>query len=178
MLFLQHVSLHCTSFSPPSQILAELSPLGGRPTLETELARELNRTWADMQERNDEYHANDHLRKSSIYDLSQLSVPPSPSPTSRALSRRGSDELDYDIMRNAISTRTNDGINHTPRTSASLLMPANSLQLSVEPPTPERCRIRQLQAGQSADPSLSPVPEVASRHAHVRGITLALESMG
>ncbi|KJA29701.1 hypothetical protein HYPSUDRAFT_196048 [Hypholoma sublateritium FD-334 SS-4] len=144
-------------FSPPSQILAELSPLGGRPTLETELARELNGTWADMQERNNEYPHNDHLRKSSLYDLSQLSVPPSPSPTSRAISRRASDELDYDVMRKALSMGTEDASMHTPR-SASLIMPANSLQLSVEPPTPERHRIRQLQAGQSADPCLSSRP--------------------
>ncbi|KAF8165737.1 hypothetical protein B0H34DRAFT_250874 [Crassisporium funariophilum] len=105
-------------FSPPTQILQELSPLGSRPTLLSELDKELGDTWDTGMNKN-----NHHLRTSSLYDLSQFSVPPSPSPTSRALSRRASDELDFEAHRK--------GGLCTP-----LPMSAGLLRLSVEPPTP------------------------------------------
>lgn len=146
-------------FSPPSQILAELSPLAGRTTLQAELAQELNGGWGDVQDHNDEdRHNHRHLRISSLYDLSHISVPPSPSPSSRTLARRDSDELDYDVMGHALNKRNSNSDEPTPH-NAVLLMPTNSLQLSVEPPTPERRRTYQFHTGEFTDPSISPMPK-------------------
>ncbi|KAF8204623.1 hypothetical protein BJ912DRAFT_919248 [Pholiota molesta] len=123
-------------FSPPSHALPNFPR-----------SSELGQSWAEMQQRNDAaglddaFRHNHHLRASSLYDLSQMSVPPSPSPTSRVASRRASDELDYQAVQHALSQGRSGRDGHassasTPRT-ATLLMPANSLRLSVEPPTPE-----------------------------------------
>ncbi|KAF8958450.1 hypothetical protein BDZ97DRAFT_2047164 [Flammula alnicola] len=114
-------------FSPPSHahshVEPELSPLGARATLQTELDRELGAGAGGTTVLNH----NHHLRTSSLYDLSQISVPPSPSPTSRTASRRASDELDYEAGTNASRT---PGLFVPPDT--------NSLQLSIEPPTPQK----------------------------------------
>ncbi|KAF8806214.1 hypothetical protein BYT27DRAFT_7339396 [Phlegmacium glaucopus] len=102
-------------FSPATQVLHELSPLESRPTLHSELSKELGDSW-DMS-------SDVHHRTSSLYDLSQFSVPATPSPASRAMSRRASDELNFETLKNG-------GL------CASLPIPAGLLRLSVEPPTP------------------------------------------
>ncbi|KAF8958464.1 hypothetical protein BDZ97DRAFT_1923643 [Flammula alnicola] len=128
-------------FSPPSHahshVEPELSPLGARATLQTELDRELG-AGAGGNHRfgfdSFQHNHNHHLRTSSLYDLSQISVPPSPSPTSRPASRRASDELDYEAVRNALRQGTNAS-----RTPGLFVPPdTNSLQLSIEPPTPQK----------------------------------------
>jgi len=111
-------------FSPPSQVLPELSPPGTRPSLWSELGKD--EEWGLNTE-------NHHLRTSSLQDISQFTVPPSPSPPSRTSSRRPSDELDCDD----ILQDPNDLQPLTP-----LLLSANSLQLSVEPPTPDKFGLR------------------------------------
>ena len=103
-------------FSPATQVLQDLTPLESRPTLQSELSKELGDTW-DM---GSSIH---HGRTSSLYDLSQFSVPATPSPASRAMSRRASDELDFETLKNG-------GL------CTSLPMSGGLLRLSVEPPTP------------------------------------------
>ena len=102
-------------FSPDTQ---ELSPLESRPTLQCELSKELGDSW-DMSP------GVHHTRTSSLYDLGQFSVPATPSPASRAMSRRASDELNFEALKQ-------DGF------SPSLPMSAGLLRLSVEPPTPAK----------------------------------------
>ena len=110
-------------FSPSSQVPPELSPLGTRPSLWSELGKD--EEWGLNS-------GNHHLRTSSLHDISQFTVPPSPSPPSRTSSRRPSDELDYDdVVQNV------NGLQ--PLTP---LLFANSLQLSVEPPTPSKSALR------------------------------------
>jgi len=110
-------------FSPSSQVPPELSPLGTRPSLWSELGKD--EEWGLST-------GNHHLRTSSLQDISQFTVPPSPSPPSRTSSRRPSDELDYDdIIHNASRLQ-----------SVTPLLSANTLQLSVEPPTPSKSALR------------------------------------
>jgi hypothetical protein len=106
-------------FSPDTQVLQELSPLESQPTLQSELSRELGDSW-DMS-------PGVHHRSSSLYDLGQFSVPATPSPVSRAMSRRASDELDFEALKQG-------GL------CTSLAMPTGLLRLSVEPPTPVKAR--------------------------------------
>jgi len=107
-------------FSPATEVLQELSPLESRPTLQNELSKELGDSW-DMSP------GVPHSRTSSLYDLSQFSVPATPSPASRAMSRRASDELNFEALKDG-------GL------CTSLPMPAGLLRLSVEPPTPVKAR--------------------------------------
>ena len=99
-------------FSPAT---GELSPLGSRPTLESELSKELGNSW--------DIGPDVHHRTSSLYDLSQFSVPATPSPASRAISRRASDELNFEVLKQ-----------DSPCTS--LPVSAGLLRLSIESPTP------------------------------------------
>jgi hypothetical protein len=99
-------------FSPATQVLQELSPLGSRPTLQSELSKEFGDSW-DMSP------GAHHGRTSDLCDPSQFSVPPTPSPASRAMSRRPSDELNFE-----------GGL------CTSVPMTVSLLRLSVEPPTP------------------------------------------
>ena len=99
-------------FSPATQVLQELSPLGSRPTLQSELSKEFGDSW-DMSP------GAHHGRTSSLYDLSQFSVPSTPSPVSRTMSRRPSVELNFE---GDLCT--------------SVPMTAGLLRLSIEPPTP------------------------------------------
>ena len=103
-------------FSPATQVPQELSPLETRPTLQSELSKEFGDSW-DMSP------GAHHGRTSSLYDLSQFSAPATPCPASRAMSRRASDELDFETV--------NKGGG-----GPSLPMTAGLLRLSVEPPTP------------------------------------------
>ena len=100
-------------FSPASQVPRELE---SRPTLQSELSKEFGDNW-DMSP------GAHHGRNSSLYDLSQFSVPATPCPVSRAVSRRASDELNFEIA-------NKDG------GPSPLPMKAGLLRLSVEPPTP------------------------------------------
>ena len=101
-------------FSPATQV-SQLSPLESRPTLQSELSKEFGDSW-DMSPG---AHPG---RTSSLYDLGQFSVPATPCPESRAMSRRASEELDFEIV--------NKGGGPSLPTTAGLL------RLSVEPPTP------------------------------------------
>ena len=102
-------------FSPATQVLQELSPLGSRPTLQSELCKEFGDSW-DMS-------PGVHHGRTSLYDLSQFSVPATPSPASRAMSRRASDELNFEaVNKGGLCT--------------SVPLSAGLLRLSVEPPTP------------------------------------------
>ncbi|PPQ63145.1 hypothetical protein CVT24_005784 [Panaeolus cyanescens] len=98
-------------FSPTAQ----LPEVDIGPTLQSELERQLgNDRWDSLVARN-------HLRNTSLYDFSQLSVPPSPTPASRIASRRPSDELNYETMQSRLTPM--------PQKVAPVT-------LSVEPPTP------------------------------------------
>ena len=105
-------------FSSAPQVPQELSPLGSRPTLQSELSKEFGDSW-------DVSPGTHHGRTSSLYDLSQFSVPATPTPASRAPSRRASDELNFEVV--------NEG-----GLCTSVPMTAGLLRLSVEPPTPEK----------------------------------------
>ena len=102
-------------FSPDTQVPQEQSPLESRPTLQSELSKEFGDSW-DMSP------GAHHGRTSSLYDLSQFSVPATPCPASRTMSRRASDELNFEMV--------NKG------GGPSLPMTAGLVRLSVEPPTP------------------------------------------
>lgn len=126
-------------FSPATHAPPELSPTNSRPTLQHELDKELgNNNW-ELHGPPNNHHL--HMRALSLYDFSQISVPPTPSPLSRtsslALPRRMSNDNDSGqrpgFDDSGLSIR--DGT--TPRTPP-LLTSANSLRLSVEPPTPSR----------------------------------------
>jgi len=118
-------------FSPASQIHSELSPLSSRPTLQSELNR-LGDDWGvDLNTDNKSNRPHNHLRTSSLYDLSQISVPPSPSPLSRG-GTRISDEMEFESS----TTPRDETIPFLSRTP--LLMSTNTLKLSVEPPTPDK----------------------------------------
>ena len=104
-------------FSPATQTPEELSPLESRPTLESELSKEFGDSW-------DLSPSAHHSRTSSLYDLSQFSVPATPCPASRVVSRRTSDELKFDIV--------NKG------GGPSLPVTTGLLRLSIEPPTPAK----------------------------------------
>lgn len=103
-------------FSPATRVLQELSPLESRPTLQSELSKEFGDSW-------DVSPGAHHGRTSSLYDLSQFSVPATPSPASRASSRRASDELNFEaVNKGGLCT--------------SAPVTAGLVRLSVEPPTP------------------------------------------
>ncbi|KAF9057806.1 hypothetical protein BJ165DRAFT_77722 [Panaeolus papilionaceus] len=104
-------------FSPTTQ----LPDVDVGPTLQSELDRQLGGGgWDNPVARN-------HLRHHSLYDLSQLSVPPSPSPASRISSRRPSDELNYETMQSRLTPMPRDQ-----QITSALVT------LSVEPPTPDK----------------------------------------
>lgn len=114
-------------FSPATQFPQELSPLEeSRPTLQSELSKEFGDSW-DMSPNS----AHHHGRTSSLYDLSQFSsVPATPCPASRTLSRRTSDELNFFEFVNNNNKGSGGPSLPPPMTTAGLL------RLSVEPPTP------------------------------------------
>ncbi|KAF9534630.1 hypothetical protein CPB83DRAFT_878986 [Crepidotus variabilis] len=109
----------------PLHFFSPLSPNQGLPpgpTLMNELESKLGQgSWEISGQA-------PHLRNSSLYDLSQFSVPSTPSPTSQVPSREAPNDQDFDHPGSGPSSVT-------PQNKMS-----NSLQLSVEPPTPERPR--------------------------------------
>ncbi|PPQ67580.1 hypothetical protein CVT25_012074 [Psilocybe cyanescens] len=115
-------------FSPASHAPPELSPMSSRPTLQSELDKELGNNW-ELHGPPNNHHL--HMRALSLYDCSQISVPPTPSPLSRtatlALPRRLS-----------IDNEVRPDLDDDPLPCTPLLTSANSLRLSVEPPTPSR----------------------------------------
>ncbi|CAA7258512.1 unnamed protein product [Cyclocybe aegerita] len=136
------------SYSHPP---ADISPLG--PSLQKELEQQLGTgAWnMPMSLTSSGGRGPSHLRTSSLYDFSQISVPPSPSPESRSAARRGSDELDFEAMEKMkAASQVGLGIGHAgagdaeedtaeeeeERTPLLGAGNANSLKLSLEPPTP------------------------------------------
>lgn len=105
----------------------QASPASSRPTLESELGNEFLNNWGEGA-------GNLHLRTTSLYDLSQLSVPPSRSPSPSPISP-------------SPVSRTPLPPSETPVKEAPLspvsLMSGGGLQLSVEPPTPDNAPEKQ-----------------------------------
>ncbi|KAF5388097.1 hypothetical protein D9615_000655 [Tricholomella constricta] len=123
-------ALSSLSLSPSSH-----NPFNGsHRTLETELGNEFNDGWGLSA-------AQHHLRTNSLYDISQISAPPSPSPSSQA---------SFDRSRNIGSPNEPHEALPTP-----MSMGNTALRLSVEPPTPDKVlAARKDQAEASAKQSL------------------------
>lgn len=104
-------------YSPPGRPREELSPDGPTgPSLASELGDKWGSTDANSPVR---------LRPRSLSDVSLFSVPPSPCPISRSSSRTISAQ-----------EHEQEGVPKTLPTPPS--MTTNSLQLSIEPPTPQK----------------------------------------
>ncbi|KAG5339172.1 hypothetical protein C0989_005299 [Termitomyces sp. Mn162] len=101
-----------------------------RRTLETELGNEFNDGWG--------LSAPDRSRTNSLYDLSPISVSPSPSSANRSFER----------SRSITSPREKRGTLPTPM---SMSPGPSALRLSVEPPTPDK-----VAAAAKAQPEVSP----------------------
>lgn len=102
----------------PSKRSSQRSISGPPRTLETELANELNGSWGLRSTRH-------HAHTNSLYDLTQISAPSSPSPSSHS----------------SVLERSSLDSSHNNLPSASTAMPmknGSSLQLTVDPPTPDR----------------------------------------
>ncbi|KAF9464829.1 hypothetical protein BDZ94DRAFT_1235041 [Collybia nuda] len=107
-------ALSTLSLSPSrSPVTSPLDPL--RPTLDSELGNEFNDGWGLNT-------GNHHLRTSSLYDLTQMSAPPSPSPSPSRMSHDHSRFTSQDSE--AVPT--------------SMTVSNVALRLSVEPPTPDK----------------------------------------
>ncbi|KAJ3509763.1 hypothetical protein NLJ89_g5044 [Agrocybe chaxingu] len=160
-----HSRSHSYSHAP-----GDLSPLG--PSLQKELEQQLGPgAWnIPMGLSSSGGRGPSHLRTSSLYDFSQISVPPSPSPESRSAARRGSDELDFEAMKkmkaashvglgigNASARDAGKGEDSEEEEERTPLLGAghaNSLKLSLEPPTPVKA---ESQKACSATPTTAPV---------------------
>jgi hypothetical protein len=99
----------------------QASPASSRPTLESELGNEFLNNWGEGA-------GNLHLRTTSLYDLSQLSVPPSRSPSPSPVSPSP-------ISRKPLPP-SEAPVKAAPLSPVSL-MSGGGVQLSVEPPTPD-----------------------------------------
>ncbi|KAF8076699.1 hypothetical protein FPV67DRAFT_1472379 [Lyophyllum atratum] len=104
----------------PSQRNSQSSLSGPHRTLETELGNEFTGSWGLST-------GNNHSRTNSLYNLSPISGPPSPSPSSAHTS--------FDRSRNIGSPQDPREALPTP---VSMSMGNTALRLSVEPPTPDR----------------------------------------
>lgn len=111
-------ALSSLSLSPSRR--SSQDPLNGRQrTLETELGNEFNKGWGAGADKH-------HLRKLSLFsDLSPISAPASPSPSSAHAS--------FDHVRNIGSPNEAREALPTP-----MSMGNGALRLSVEPPTPDK----------------------------------------
>ncbi|KAG5648804.1 hypothetical protein DXG03_000153 [Asterophora parasitica] len=100
----------------PSRMTSQ-NPFNSPQTLEKELCGAFNDRWGPNASRN-------HLRTNSLYDLSSLSAPPSPSPSSQA----------------SLDRSRNIGSPYEPRDAPPTPMPLENtaLHLSIEPPTPDK----------------------------------------
>lgn len=117
-------SIESTGLISPALSILSLSPSRSpiptpldtfRPTLESELGNEFGDGWGLNT-------GNHHLRTSSLYDLTQMSAPPSPSPSPSR------------IPHNRSRSTSRDGrAMPTPMSIGN-----SSLRLSVEPPTPDK----------------------------------------
>jgi len=121
--------------SPQSDLLSELSPIGSRLTLDGELSMQLdsgNASWESEQR-----SAGWHLRSQSLSNLSQISVPASPSnqPTTPP-------NLDIDSQA-PLADEFPKNVQEAPRTPSPQPMPGMLPQpdLQVEPPTPSSDRV-------------------------------------
>lgn len=108
-------------FSPLSQFQSDIPQ---KPTLQNELEIKLGRgNW--------NWPGATHMRSESLSNLSQISVPTTPTPAPGSANRALPEELDYDSKLEvhepgAVSVREKE-----------MLASGNSLELSVESPTPE-----------------------------------------
>lgn len=100
----------------------QASPVSSRPTLESELGNEFLNNWGEGA-------GNLHLRTTSLYDLSQLSVAPSRSPSPSPVSPSP-------ISRKPLPP-SEPPVKEAPLSPVSLMSCGGGLQLSVEPPTPD-----------------------------------------
>ncbi|KAK0461771.1 uncharacterized protein EV420DRAFT_127453 [Desarmillaria tabescens] len=117
---LSSVHFSSSACSTPPQGSGELSP---SPFFEDTLQNELGSQFGDDWGLNTGFH---HLRSSSIYDLSQISAPPSPSPVPHNFSSLYSADLDA-------SSRE-----HIHQTPVASMRGGSILQLTLEPPTPDK----------------------------------------
>lgn len=115
-------SVHFSSSvcSTPPRDSGELSP---SPFFEDTLQNELGSQFGDDWGLNTGFH---HLRSSSIYDLSQISAPPSPSPVPHNFSSLYSADPE-------VSSRE-----HVLQTPVASMGGGSILQLTLEPPTPDK----------------------------------------
>ncbi|KAK0190600.1 hypothetical protein F5146DRAFT_1223459 [Armillaria mellea] len=112
-----HFSSAC---STPPRDSGELSP---SPFFEDTLQNELGSQFGEDWGLNTGFH---HLRSSSIYDLSQISAPPSPSPVPHNFSSLYSADPDGSSGENILQT------------PVASLRGGSILQLTLEPPTPDK----------------------------------------
>ncbi|KAK0206885.1 hypothetical protein DFS33DRAFT_1317711 [Desarmillaria ectypa] len=117
---LSSVHFSSSACSTPLQDSGELSP---SPFFEDTLQNELGSQCGDDWGLDTGFH---HLRSSSIYDLSQISAPPSPSPVPHNFSSLYSADLDMSSGE------------HVSRTPVASTRGGSILQLTLEPPTPDK----------------------------------------
>ncbi|PBL02917.1 hypothetical protein ARMGADRAFT_277421 [Armillaria gallica] len=117
---LSSVHFSSSACSTPPRDSGELSP---SPFFEDTLQNELGSQFGDDWGLNTGFH---HLRSSSIYDLSQISAPPSPSPVPHNFSSLYSADPDV------------SGEEHVLQTPVASMRGGSILQLTLEPPTPDK----------------------------------------
>lgn len=117
---LSSVHFSSSACSTPPRDFGELSP---SPFFEDTLQNELGSQFGEDWGLNTGFH---HLRSSSIYDLSQISAPPSPSPIPHNFSSLYS--ADPDVSGGA----------HVVQTPVASMRGGSILQLTLEPPTPDK----------------------------------------
>ncbi|KAK0491370.1 hypothetical protein IW261DRAFT_1437297 [Armillaria novae-zelandiae] len=117
---LSSVHFSSSACSTPPRDSRELSP---SPFFEDTLQNELGSQFGEDWGLNTGFH---HLRSSSIYDLSQISAPPSPSPIPHNFSSLYSADPDM------------SGGEHVLQTPVTSMRGGSILQLTLEPPTPDK----------------------------------------
>lgn len=117
---LSSVHFSSSACSTPPRDTGELSP---SPFFEDTLQNELGSQFGEDWGLNTGFH---HLRSSSIYDLSQISAPPSPSPVPHNFSSLYSAAPDGSSGENILQT------------PVASLRGGSILQLTLEPPTPDK----------------------------------------
>ncbi|KAG6850917.1 hypothetical protein H0H93_006743 [Arthromyces matolae] len=115
-----HKSLSIDTSGLPSPAISSQGSLqNSQPTLQSELGHDFQDGWG--------LSASDHRRSNSLYNLSPISAPSSPSPSSANHS--------IDLSRNIGSPYEQRNGLPTP---VSMMASPSALRLSVEPPTPDK----------------------------------------
>ncbi|KAJ2927347.1 hypothetical protein H1R20_g9745, partial [Candolleomyces eurysporus] len=134
--------------SPHNDVLAELSPIGTRLTLENELQYfqgEMH-NWESEQQK-----SSWHLRSQSLSNISQLSVPSSPTSLASSFSTSSTDKNKTPLASEFPSTAPRVNVlpppPPLPRTPSPRPMPGMFAQpgLNIEPPTPSKHDLDQQQ---------------------------------